>query len=111
MMTKLISGVVAVAIAMACVAPLAAHDEYRIIGTVVKITADQIDVKQVKDGKVIEIDINKQTKVTRDKKPAPMKDVKLGGSVVVEALGDTILDLLAIEIRLVPALPGTKKVQ
>lgn len=101
----------AIATAIACAAPLSAHDEYRIIGTVTKITADQIDVKQVKDGKVIEIDINKQTKVTRDKTPAAMKDVKVGGSVVVEALGDSILDLTAIEIRLVPAIPTTKKSQ
>lgn len=108
-MTKLMSSVVAGAIALACVAPLAAHDEYRIIGTVVKITTDQMAVKQVKDGKIIEIDLNKQTKVTRDKKPAPIKDVKVGGSVVVEALGDTILDLLAIEIRLVPRIPSARE--
>lgn len=101
----------AVAAAISCAAPLSAHDEYRIIGTVTKITADQIDVKQVKDGKIIEIDINKQTKVTRDKKPAAMKEVRVGGSVVVEALGDSILDLTALEIRLVPAIPTTKKSQ
>jgi hypothetical protein len=101
---------IAVAVLIAA-APLRAHDEYRIIGTVMKITADQIDVKQVKDGKVIEIDINKQTKVTRDKKPAAMKEVKVGGSVVVEALGDSILDLTALEIRLVPAIPTAKKSQ
>jgi hypothetical protein len=100
-----------VAAVLVAAAPLGAHDEYRIIGTVMKITADQIDVKQVKDGKVIEIDINKQTKVTRDKKPAAMKEVKVGGSVVVEALGDSILDLTALEIRLVPAIPTAKKSQ
>jgi hypothetical protein len=100
---------IAVAIGIACSVPLIAHDEYRIIGTVTKITADQIDVKQVKDGKVIEIDINKQTKVTRDKKPATMNELKVGGSVVVEALGDSILDLTALEIRLVPTIPTTKK--
>jgi hypothetical protein len=102
---------VAAAIGILCTAPLNAHDPYRIIGTVTKIAADQIDVKQVKDGKIIEIDINKQTKVTRDKKRAAMKEVKIGGSVVVEALGDSILDLLAIEIRLVPPIPTTKKSQ
>jgi hypothetical protein len=107
---KLIMSLV-VAITILCAAPLSAHDPYRIVGTVTKITADQIDVKQIKDGKIIEIDINKQTKVTRDKKPAAMKEVKVGGSVVVEALGDSILDLLAIEIRLVPTIPTTKKSQ
>lgn len=89
--------------------PAAAHDEYRIIGTVSKITATQIDVKQVKDGKVIEIDLDQQTKFTRDKKPVAASTVKVGQSVVVDALGDTILDLLALEVRLVPAIPTTKK--
>jgi len=88
---------------------LAAHDEYRIIGTVAKITATRIDVKQIKDGKIIEIDIDKQTKVTRDKKAVAFSQIKVGGSVVVEALGDSILDLQALEIRLVPAIPSTQK--
>src|SRR5215213_5422921 len=85
---------------LACATPLAAHDQYRIVGTVAKITATQIDVKQIKDGKIVEIDIDKQTKVTRDKKPVAFTQIKVGGSVV-EAYGDSILDLLALEIRLV----------
>lgn len=93
---------------MAAAAPLsAAHDEFRIIGTVTKISAKEIAVKQ-KDGKVVEIDIDKQTKFTRDKKPVKASDVKVGGSVVVDAIGDTILDLLALEVRLVPAITSAK---
>lgn len=88
--------------------PLSAHDEYRIIGTVSKITATQINVKQTKDGKVIMIDMNQQTKVTRDKKPVAVSEVKVGGSVVVDALGDSILELLALEVRLVPAIAAPK---
>lgn len=90
-------------------AALSAHDEYRIIGTVAKITATQIDVKQTKDGKIVEIDVDQQTKVTKDKKPAAFNQIKVGGSVVVEAFGDSILDLQALEIRLVPAIPSTQK--
>jgi|SRR5215203_5950158 len=90
-------------------ATLSAHDEYRIVGTVAKISATQIDIKQIKDGKIVEIDIDKQTKVTRDKKPTTFNQIKVGGSVVVEAYGDSILDLLALEIRLVPAIPATVK--
>jgi hypothetical protein len=78
------------------------HDEYRIVGTVLKMAATQIDVKQARDGKTIKIKIDKQTKTTRDKKPAPIGDVKAGGSVVIDALGDSLEDLLAIEIRIVP---------
>lgn len=101
--------VIALAIGVLSVGSLKAHDEYRIVGTVTKITADEIAVKQVKDGKIIEMDINKQTKVTKDKKPVAIKDVKVGGSVVVEALGDSILELTAIEIRLVPAIPSARQ--
>ena len=88
-------------------APLAAHDEFRIIGTVTKITSTEIAVKQ-KNGLIVEMDVNKQTKFTRDKKPVTAKDVKVGGSVVVDAIGDSILDLTVIEVRLVPAITSAK---
>jgi hypothetical protein len=94
---------------LACSMPLSAHDKYRIVGTVAKITATQIDVKQIKDGTLVEIDVDKQTRVTRDKKLAAFSQIKVGGSVVVEALGDSILDLQALEIRLVPAIPSAGK--
>jgi len=55
------------------------------------------------------MDIDQNTKVTRDGKAAKIADVKVGGSIVVEALGDSILDLVVLEIRLVPAIPSTKK--
>jgi hypothetical protein len=89
---------------IATTAPLRAHDRYRIVGTVSKITATQIDVKQIKDNYLVEIDIDKQTKITRDKKNVALAQITVGGSVVVEALGDSILDLTAVEIRLVPKI-------
>src|SRR4051812_40946906 len=94
---------------LAWATPVSAHDKYRVVGTVAKISAIQIDVKQISDGKIVEIDIDKQTKVTRDQKPVAFNQIKVGGSVVVEALGDSILDLQALEIRLVPAIPTTAK--
>jgi len=108
-MKSSVIGVVLFTAALACPTGLSAHDAYRIVGTVAKISATQIDVKQIKDGTIVEIDIDKKTKVTRDKKPAPFNQIKVGGSVVVEAYGDSILDLLALEIRLVPAIPPTQK--
>lgn len=86
-----------------------AHDKYRIVGTVAKLASDQIDVKQVKDGQIVEIDLTKNTKVTRDKKIVSVKDIKVGGSVVIDAYGDSILDLEALEIRIVPAIAPTPK--
>lgn len=97
---------------MLAVAPLSAHDKYRIVGTVTKLTADEITVKRdTKDNPIVEMDHDKNTKVTRDGKTAKISDIKVGSSVVIDALGDSILDLVALEIRLVPAIPSTKKPQ
>ena len=60
-----------------------AHEKYRVVGTVTKITAKLIDVKQVSNGTIVQIDVTKQTKVMRDKKPVPFNQIKVGSSVVV----------------------------
>ena len=98
-----------IAAAFAASVGLHAHERYRIVGTVTQVASDQITVKQVKDNALIEMDIDQNTKVTRNGKAAKLADVKVGGSVVIEALGDSILDLIVLEIRLVPAIPSTKK--
>jgi hypothetical protein len=107
-MQRSVVAVLIFAFALAVGTPLAAHDEYRIVGTVTKISSSGVQVTQLKDGKLIPIAINKQTKVTRDKKPVAADQIRAGGSVVVEAVGDNMLDLLAIEIRLVPAIASSK---
>jgi hypothetical protein len=83
-----------------------AHEKYRVVGTVTKITAKLIDVKQVSNGTIVQIDVTKQTKVMRDKKPVPFNQIKVGSSVVVDGLGDDIFGLEAVEIRLVPDIPS-----
>jgi len=94
----------ATAIAVALVVTGAAHYTFRIVGTVTKITVDEIAVKQLKDNAIVEMDIDKQTKVVKDGKPAGRGQIKIGGSVVIDALGDDILSLTATEIRLVPPI-------
>jgi hypothetical protein len=91
------------AAALVATTMLSAHDDYRIIGTVTKITATTIDVKQTKDGKVISMKTDANTIVTRDKKKGARADVKVGANVVVDARGDSITDLTVVEVRLVPA--------
>jgi hypothetical protein len=108
-MKRLLIAAVVSAVLTLSASSLAAHERYRIIGTVTKLTADEITVKQAKDNALVEMDIDQNTKVTRDGKAAKIADVKVGGSIVVEALGDSILDLVVLEIRLVPAIPSTKK--
>src|SRR5215216_3269643 len=94
------AGIVAM---MLSVTPAWAHDDYRIIGTVLKISAGKLDVKQTKDGKTISMKTDKETIVTRDKKKVSNAELKVGTNVVVDARGDSLQDLLVLEVKIVPA--------
>ena len=82
---------------------LRAHPNYRIIGTLEKVTAKRIDVKQTRDGRIIGMDMDGESRVTREKKDVSRALLKPGLSVVVDACGDSLEDLLVMEVRLVPA--------
>jgi hypothetical protein len=82
---------------------LFAHDDYRIIGVVERVTAKTIDVKQTKDGTVISMQLDADTIVTRDKRKVDRAEVKVGLHVVVDARGDSLDELTVVELRLVPA--------
>lgn len=95
-------GIVAAALTLAA-APLLAHDEFRIIGTVAAYKASVLQVAK-KDGKTVSIRVDKQTLVTRDKKKVTASELAAGLTVVVDAYGDTEDDSLALEIRIVPPI-------
>ena len=80
-----------------------AHEDYRIIGTVLKKAPGKLDVKQTKDGKTISMKTDAATIVTRDKKKVEASELKAGTNVVVDARGDSLSDLTVLEIRIVPA--------
>lgn len=106
MMRRLII-VIGVVAMMLGVAPVWAHDDYRIIGTVLKVSAGKLDVKQTKDGKTISMKTDAATLVTRDKKKVSSAELKTGTNVVVDARGDSLQDLVVLEVRIVPA-PAAK---
>ncbi len=85
------------------VMPLAAHDEFRIIGTLEKQQASAISVKK-RTGGTVSIKINKQTEITQNNKKVDTTALKVGQSLVIDAYGDTEDDSLAIEIRIVPPI-------
>lgn len=87
---------------MLSVASLSAHDNYRIIGTVVKLAGTTLEVKQTKDGKVVDMEMTKTSRVTKDKKKVTSAELKAGIHVVVDARGDSSLDLDIVEVRIVP---------
>ncbi len=82
---------------------LSAHDNFRVIGTISKLQATQLDVK-TKEAGTVSIAIDKQTVVWRDKKKIPASELKMGLSVVVDAYGDSEEDLLALDVTIVPPI-------
>ena len=81
-----------------------AHDEYRIIGTVVGRQDAQLQVKS-REGKMYSMKVDGETLVYRDNKKVPATELRAGRYVVVDALGDSEADLVVVEVRLIASLP------
>ena len=79
--------------------PAAAHEKFKITGTIVKVQATQLDVKAL-DGATYEIDINETTPVMRGLKKVPQSELRPGLRVVVDALGHDPFDLEAVLVTL-----------
>ena len=92
-------------IVLALSAQLLAHEEFRIVGTVVKLEKSQLQVK-ARNAKLWSVALTGETFIHRDKdqNKVAQTELKAGTSVVVDALGDTEADLQALEIRIVPAI-------
>ena len=79
----------------------AAHEKFKIVGSVVAVKSDEVAVKAI-DGATYEIDMLESTVVTdRNHKKLDRKELKPGLSVVVMALGHDMFDLEAFEVQLV----------
>lgn len=76
-----------------------AHEKFRIVGSIVKVQATQLDVKAV-DGATYEIDMNDSTHVMRGMKKVPQSELRSGQRVVVDALGHDTFDLEAVLVTL-----------
>ena len=85
-------------------ASVTAHEKFKIVGTVVKVQATQLDVKAV-DGATYEIDMNEGTHVIQGLKKLPQSALRPGLSVTVDALGHDMFDLEAVLVNL-PSAPG-----
>jgi hypothetical protein len=84
---------------LAVAASASAHEKFKIVGTIVKVHAKQLDVKAV-DGATCEIDMDETTAVMIDLKKVPVSELKPGRRVIVEALGHDMFDLEAVVVRL-----------
>ena len=92
-----------------CTVSALAHESVRIIGVVTKRQDTSVDVK-TKTGKTFSVALKKTTAVSRDKRKVGAAELKVGQTVVVDAIGDGEDDLEAEEVRIVPAVspPGGK---
>ena len=82
-------------------APLSAHEKFKIVGSVAALKTTEIAVKAI-DGATYEIDMDDGTAVTdRNHQKVDRRNLKVGASVVVLALGHDMFDLEAFEIQLV----------
>ena len=96
-----------VALLTAGLTPTLAHDDFRIIGTVGKATLTGLEVTE-QDGRTVPITIDSATRVTRDGKKASVLDLTPGLHVVVDASGDSLAELVAIDVRIVPPPSGKR---
>ena len=87
------------ALVLAATVGLSAHEKFKIVGTIVKVQATQLDVKAV-DGATYEIDMNGTTQVMRELKRVPQSELRSGQRVTVDALGHDMFDLEAVLITL-----------
>ena len=102
-MEKLLAGtVLSTVIAMMSSAAIA-HEEFRVIGTLVTHTETMIEVA-ARDGATRTIKVDRQTVVTQDAQSREVSALEDGMTLVVDAYGDTMDDLLALEIRIVPPI-------
>jgi hypothetical protein len=91
---------VAVLVAMACIS-VQAHEKFKIVGTVVKVHAEQLDVKGI-DGSTYEMDMFEKAPVFRQNKKVPRSELKPGVKVTVNALGHDFFDLEVVEVHITP---------
>lgn len=108
MMRRLISLVTLIALVLAT-APLAAHDQFRIIGTIVTFKDYQLVVK-TKAGETFTITLERSTLIQRDKKRVALTEPKVGRSVAVDVMADSLCDedRFVTAVTLVPAIAPSR---
>ena len=105
-MIRAVVRVVTFAILLSSTMSLAAHDQFRIIGTIVKFEKLQLYVDTAEGG-VSTFQLQQGTPVYRDKKRVAATELKAGHSVVVDVMGETLHDddLFVVAVTLVPPIP------
>lgn len=77
-----------------------AHEKFKIVGTVAKVHAEQLDVKSV-DGSTYEMDMFDSAAIFRQNRKVARTELRPGVKVIVHALGHDFFDLEVVEVHLV----------
>ncbi len=83
--------------ALSIAGPAAAHGALALEGTISAIKSQAIDVR-TKEGAVIAVTIDSDTRAKGESKPMEVSDLKIGQKVYIEGYGDTVTDMLALNI-------------
>ena len=81
--------------------PALAHEEFRLAGTVIRQDDKGLQIKTT-DGDIVLVRYFVVTRFWRGEQKVTMTEVKNGGTVNVRAYGDSVEDLLALDVTLVP---------
>ena len=106
-----IVGIIAFAVLLSGAVSLSAHEQFRIVGKIVKFEKLQLVVDSTYSERFV-LNLQEGTLVQRDKKRVPATELKVGRAVVVDVSGDTLYDdnLFVIAVTLVPSTrSGSKK--
>lgn len=76
----------------------AAHEKFKIVGTVAQVHAEQLDVKAV-DGSTYEMDMFDSVAVFRKNRKVAKSELRPGVKVTVHALGHDLFDLEVVEVH------------
>jgi hypothetical protein len=91
--------VMVLTLAAVLASPAAAHEKFKIVGTVVKVHAEQLDVKGV-DGSIYEMDMFDSAAVFKRNRKVGRAELKPGLKVTVNALGHDFFDLEVVEVHI-----------
>jgi hypothetical protein len=107
-MMRQIIGILTFAVLSGAVS-LSAHDQFRLVGKIVKFEKLQLDVTTNYGDFLLQL--QEGTPIQRNKKRVPATELKAGRSVVVDVSGDRLYDddLFVIAVTLVPSAPASKK--
>lgn len=85
--------------------PAAAHDEMELAGQVTAVTAKSVQIR-TKEGQLITLGVDGNTRVVLAGKRLALKDMKVGQSIKALGFGDSMADLVAIDVVINPPQPA-----